>query len=146
MLFSPDLAVRRIYSVGELTEYLKALLDSDRNLRSIWVRGEISNYKYHSSGHIYFTLKDETGSVKSVMFRSRASQLAFRPEHGMRVVARGYVSIYPRDGQYQLYVEELEPDGLGSLHLAFEQLKRRLETEGLFAEQLKKTFASNPRS
>jgi exodeoxyribonuclease VII large subunit len=144
VLFSTDIAVRRIYSVGELTEYLKALLDSDRNLRSIWVRGEISNYKYHSSGHIYFTLKDETGSVKSVMFRSRASQLAFRPEHGMRVVARGYVTVYPRDGQYQLYVEELEPDGLGSLHLAFEQLKKRLEAEGLFAEQLKKTLPAYP--
>ena len=145
VLLSPDMAVRRIFSVGELTEYLKALLDSDRNLRSIWVRGEISNYKHHSSGHIYFTLKDETSSIKAVMFRSKASQLAFRPEHGMRVVARGYVTIFPRDGQYQLYVEELEPDGLGSLHLAFEQLKKRLEAEGLFDVNLKKSLPPFPR-
>lgn len=145
VLLSPDMAVRRIFSVGELTEYLKALLDSDRNLRSIWVRGEISNYKHHSSGHIYFTLKDETSTIKAVMFRSKASQLAFRPEHGMRVVARGYVTIFPRDGQYQLYVEELEPDGLGSLHLAFEQLKKRLEAEGLFDVNLKKSLPPFPR-
>ncbi len=145
VLLSPDMAVRRIFSVGELTGYLKALLDSDRNLRSIWVRGEISNYKHHSSGHIYFTLKDETSTIKAVMFRSKASQLAFRPEHGMRVVARGYVTIFPRDGQYQLYVEELEPDGLGSLHLAFEQLKKRLEAEGLFDVNLKKSLPPFPR-
>lgn len=143
--FSTDLSVRRIFSVGELTEYLKALLDNDRNLRSIWVRGEISNYKHHSSGHIYFTLKDASGSIKSVMFRSKAAQLVFQPEHGMRVVARGYVSVFPRDGQYQLYVEEMEPDGLGSLHLAYEQLKRRLEVEGLFDVNLKKPLPTYPR-
>ncbi len=136
---------RRILSVGELTEYLKGLLDNDRNLRSIWIRGEISNYKHHSSGHLYFTLKDESSAIKSVMFRSKAMYLAFRPENGLRVVVRGYVTIFPRDGMYQFYAEEIEPDGLGSLHLAFEQLKKRLEQEGLFDSSQKKTLPRFPR-
>lgn len=131
-------------SVSQINEYLKMILDGDRVLSNVFVRGELSNFKIYSSGHCYFTLKDETGQLKSVMFRSYASRLAFRPADGMRVIAHGRVSVYPEGGQYQLYADELIPDGAGSLALRFEQLKRQLAAEGLFDESRKKPLPSMP--
>ena len=135
---------RRTLSVTQLNEYLKMLLDGDRVLSSVWVRGEISNFKLYPSGHAYFTLKDPTGQLKSVMFRSYASRLVFLPTDGMRVIAHGNVSVYEMSGQYQLYVDELQPDGAGSLALQFEQLKQRLAAEGLFDEERKKPLPTIP--
>ncbi len=131
--------------MGEVTNYLRDLLDGDPLLSNIWVRGEISNFKKHSSGHMYFVLKDDSSCLRCVMFRSRNSQLLFTPTNGMRVVARGSVSVYERDGLYQLYVEELSPDGVGSLYLAYCQLKARLQAEGLFAVEKKKPLPLLPR-
>ncbi len=131
-------------SVSQLNEYLKMLLDGDRVLSSVWVRGEVSNFKLYSSGHAYFTLKDEGGQLKSVMYRSYASKLTFLPEDGMRVIAHGRVSVYETSGQYQLYVDELQPDGVGALALQFEQLKRKLAAEGLFDEARKKPLPEIP--
>lgn len=135
----------RILSVRELTLYLKGLLERDQRLQNVWVRGEISNFKLHTpSGHMYFTLKDEFSAVKTVMFRSRAVLTPFRPEQGMRVILRGYVSLFERDGQYQIYAEEMQPDGVGSVHLALEQLKARLALEGLFDAGRKKKLPMLP--
>lgn len=131
-------------SVTQVNEYLKMLMDSDRVLSSVFVRGEISNFKVYSSGHAYFSLKDETGQLKAVMFRSHASRLPFRPADGMRVIAHGRVSVYEANGQYQLYADELQPDGAGSLALRFEQLKRQLQSEGLFEESRKKPLPPMP--
>ena len=118
-----------ILSVSEVNKYLKGIISKDVLLSNLWVRGEISNIKQHSSGHVYFTLKDENSLIKCVMFKSYAAGLAFLPENGMRVLVKGYVSVYERDGQYQLYSEEMQPDGIGALHVAFEQLKERLKDE-----------------
>jgi len=137
---------QKIYSVGEVTKYIKKLLERDINLANIWVKGEISNFKHHPSGHIYFTLKDSTACLKCVMFRSRTTKLLFQPENGMEVIAGGYVSVYEPAGQYQLYVEVLEPSGVGSLHIAFEQLKERLKEEGLFDEKRKKPLPKIPQT
>lgn len=131
-------------SVTQVNEYLKMILDGDRVLSNVFVRGELSNFKTYSSGHSYFTLKDETGQLRSVMFRSYTARLAFRPMDGMRVIAHGHVSVYPEGGQYQLYVNELIPDGAGSLALRFEQLKRQLAAEGLFDEDRKKPLPQMP--
>jgi len=138
------MAEKGLLSVTQVNEYLKMLLDGDRVLSNIFVRGEISNFKIYSSGHAYFTLKDETGQLKSVMFRSYASRLAFLPADGMRVIAHGRVSVYEANGQYQLYADELQPDGAGSLALQFEQLKRKLQDEGLFDEARKKPLPKMP--
>ena len=127
-----------MYAVSELNHLLKALLESVPELQSIYVRGEISNYKLYPSGHHYFTLKDAGGAVRCVMFKGQALRLRFRPENGMKVVAMGRVSVFPRDGVYQLYCDELSPDGVGDLHVAFEQLKEKLWKEGLFDEAHKK--------
>mgnify|MGYP001273946754 FL=1 len=136
---------RQLLTVLELTRYVKRMLDDDRLLQSVWVQGEISNFKWHHSGHIYFTLKDEYSQVKAVMFRSYANRLRFRPENGMQVIVQGNVTVYERDGVYQLYAAALEPAGLGALHLEFEQLKRRLAAEGLFDEALKRPLPRLPR-
>lgn len=136
---------RQTLSVTQLNEYLKMLLDGDRVLSNVFVRGEISNFKLYSSGHAYFTLKDDAGQLKSVMFRSYFSRLAFLPEDGMRVIAHGRVSVYESSGQYQLYVDDLQPDGAGSLAMRFEQLKRKLAAEGLFDESRKRPLPSMPR-
>ena len=136
---------RQTLSVTQLNEYLKMLLDGDRVLSSVFVRGEISNFKLYSSGHAYFTLKDDAGQLKSVMFRSYFSRMAFLPEDGMRVIAHGRVSVYESSGQYQLYVDDMQPDGAGSLALRFEQLKRKLAAEGLFDESRKRPLPSMPR-
>jgi len=137
---------RQLLTVRELTRYVKDLLDEDPLLRSVWVQGEISNFKWHHSGHIYFTLKDEVAQVKVVMFRSYANRLRFRPENGMQVIVQGNVTVFERDGVYQLYAAAMEPYGLGALHLEFEQLKRRLAAEGLFDEALKRPIPSLPRA
>ena len=135
----------QVVSVSELTRYIKRLFDTDGMLRGLFVRGEVSNFKRHSSGHLYFTLKDEHSSIRCVMFRSNAQSLVFSPENGMMVVAAGYVTVYERDGQYQLYVEHLQPDGLGAFYLAFEQLKTRLAAEGLFDNARKRRIPALPR-
>lgn len=124
-------------SVSQLTTYLKELIENDSMLSRVNVRGEISNFKYHSSGHMYFTLKDENAKIKCVMFRGYNCFLKFMPEDGMNVIIEGDISIYEKDGQYQLYCSRMEPDGVGGLYLAFEQLKERLQAEGLFDEKRK---------
>ncbi len=139
------MVLRRIYRVGEITGYIRTLLESDSLLSDLWIRGEISNFKRHTSGHIYFTLKDDLSSLRCVMFRSRACLLDFLPANGMNVLVRGYISLYERDGSYQLYVEELEPDGVGALYLAYCLLKDKLEAEGLFAVERKKPIPFLPR-
>lgn len=135
----------RILTVVQLNTYIKTLLDTDENLNNIYVVGEISNFTDHyRTGHYYFTLKDESAVIKCVMFRGANSRLRFKPENGMRVVIRGRVSVYERDGQYQLYADDMQPDGLGALNLAFEQLKKRLEAEGLFNAEHKQPIPRYP--
>lgn len=136
--------VRNTLSVSELNTYIKNLFDNDRTLASVSVKGEISNFVYHKSGHLYFTLKDSDGQIKSVMFRSAAQRLKFMPENGMKVIAYGSVSVYQRDGTYQLYVNSMQPDGIGALYLAYEQLKEKLYNEGLFDEYNKKPLPEYP--
>lgn len=135
----------QIITVSELTKKIKATLEFNPDFRNIWVSGEISNFKHHSSGHMYFTMKDNAGALRCVMFRSRSASLIFRPENGMKVIARGNISLYERDGQYQLYVDELQPDGIGALHIAFEQLKARLQQEGLFDQAHKRKLPLIPK-
>ncbi|MGI6030446.1 MAG: exodeoxyribonuclease VII large subunit [Eubacteriales bacterium] len=121
-----------IISVTQLNQYIKKLIGSDPNLRPVYVRGELSNCKLHTSGHMYFTLKDESAAVRGVMFRSQVSRLRFRPADGMKLLVSGRIDVYERDGQYQLYAEYMAPDGVGALALAFEQMKQKLLEEGLF--------------
>lgn len=134
-----------VLSVSQLNGYLKTLIESDPMLSRVVVRGELSNYKIYPSGHHYFTMKDAEGSLKCVMFRSSAGKLRFRPESGMSVTAAGRISVYPRDGAYQLYVTELMPEGAGDLQVAFEQLKEKLRGEGLFDPAHKKPIPTYPR-
>ena len=137
---------KRVITVSELNEYLKMLFEYDEILRNIYIKGEISNFTNHyKTGHFYFSLKDAGGSVRAVMFRSSASKLKFKPENGMRVVVGGRVSVFPRDGQYQIYVDVMEPDGVGALYMAYEQLRAKLEKEGLFAEERKKPLPKFPK-
>lgn len=131
-------------SVTQLTQYIKLLLDRDEILSQACVRGELSNFKAHSSGHLYFTLKDEGAVISCVMFRSDAVKLRFRPESGMKVILYGRVSLFPKSGQYQIYVTNMQPDGVGALAVAFEQLKRRLHEEGLFDPNHKKPLPRYP--
>lgn len=121
-----------IYDVSQVNEYLKLRFEADDFLTNILIRGEISNYKLYPSGHHYFSLKDAGSALRCVMFKGNAYRLRFRPENGMKVIAGGRISVFPRDGAYQLYCTELTPDGVGDLHVAFEQLKARLQAEGLF--------------
>ncbi len=132
-------------SISALTEYIRRMFETDEALERVLVRGEVSNYKRYPSGHHYFTLKDDKSVLRSVMFKSDADRLSFRPADGMSVLASGRVSVYPRDGQYQLYCRQMMPDGAGSLTLAFEELKRRLEAEGLFDPRHKKPLPLFPR-
>lgn len=131
-------------TVTQLNQYLKTVLESDFNLRNICVMGEISNLTIHGSGHIYFRLKDEGGIISAVMFRSSAAKIRFRPENGMKVIAKGNISIFEKTGVYQLYVTELKEDGLGDLHIAFEQLKKQLAAAGIFDEQHKLKIPAIP--
>lgn len=135
---------REPLSVSELNARIKGLIESDPVLGSVYVRGELSNYKVYPSGHHYFTLKDAESSLRCVMFRSAASKLRFRPESGMRVTAWGRVAVYPRDGAYQLYCEGLMPEGAGDLQVAYEQLKAKLAAEGLFDPAHKKPIPHYP--
>ena len=132
-------------TVGELNSYIKSVFDTNRLLSSVTVRGEISNFVHHRSGHMYFSLKDEEGQIKAVMFRSSADNLKFKPESGMKVTAFGSVSVYQRDGAYQLYVSSMQPDGIGALYMAYEQLKKRLAEEGLFDIEHKKKLPPFPK-
>lgn len=133
-------------SVTALNQYVKQLLDRDRVLANVLVRSEISNYKVYPSGHHYFSLKDAESSIRCVMFRREAMSLRFRPENGMKVVVSGRVSVFPRDGAYQLYCSKMAPDGIGELAFAFEQLKNRLHQEGLFDPAHKKPIPAYPKT
>ena len=134
----------QILTVQQLTGHIKAVLENDRQLVDLWVKGEISNYKKATSGHIYFTLKDNYSSIRVVMFRSRARLMRCSPGNGLAVRVRGYVTVYERDGQYQLYAEQVEPDGTGALFAALEKLKQQLADEGLFEQKRKKTLPRYP--
>ena len=134
----------KIATVSQINGYIKKILDSNIILNDIWIKGEISNFKLHYSGHMYITLKDEGGVLKAVMFKSAAGNLSFKPEDGMKVLARGRISVYEAGGSYQLYITEMIPDGVGELYIAFEQLKKRLEEEGLFKEEHKKPIPQFP--
>lgn len=138
----PEQAV--VGTVSRVNNYIKRLLDSKPVLNDLWVKGEISNFKRHSSGHIYLTLKDEASVLKAVMFRGAAAGLAFTPSDGMKVLARGKVSVYEAGGAYQLYIDEMIPDGVGSLYMEFERLKKQLAAEGLFDERYKKSIPRFP--
>lgn len=133
-----------VITVSQLNNYVKRYFDANSALASLWIKGEISNFKLHSSGHIYMTLKDSGATLKCVMFSSNVQRLKFRPDNGMKVVAMGRVSVYERDGVYQLYVEQLIPDGMGELYAAYEQLKEALELAGYFDASAKKTIPSYP--
>ncbi|WP_069188398.1 exodeoxyribonuclease VII large subunit, partial [Paenibacillus sp. GM2] len=135
---------QRILSIKELNRYIRMKLESDSLLQDVWIRGEISNFTHHSSGHMYFTLKDKDSRIKTIMFASHNQRLPFIPKEGARVIARGNVSVYERDGQYQFYATHMQPDGIGSLYLAFEQLKGKLEAEGLFAPERKRPIPRYP--
>lgn len=134
----------KILSVTQLNEYVKGLVESDRFLMNVAVRGELSNYKVYPSGHHYFSIKDEESAVRAVMFRGAASGLKFKPESGMKVICTGRVAVYTRDGAYQLYASSLIPDGIGDLTVAFEQLKDKLSKEGLFDKEHKKHIPRYP--
>ena len=134
-----------ILSPSQVSGYIKSWMDRDRLLSGLLVRGELSNYKMYPSGHHYFTLKDSQGALRCVMFRGDAASLCFRPENGMQVIAAGRITVFPRDGQYQLYCVRLTPEGAGDLHVAFEQLKEKLLREGLFDQAHKRPLPAYPR-
>ena len=135
---------QNVLSITQLNEYIRGMMDTDALLNQVAVRGEISNYKMYPSGHHYFTLKDEGGALKCVMFKGNAMRLRFRPENGMKVIAMGKVSVYPRDGAYQLYCASMAMDGIGDLYAAFEQLKKKLAAQGLFDPAHKKPLPKYP--
>ena len=131
-------------TVTQLNKYIKNLLETDINLSQVSIKGEISNFKLHSSGHCYMTIKDEGSSIRAVMFKTYVSGLKFSPENGMKIIATGKISLYERDGQYQLYVFSMQPDGLGDLHVEYEKLKAKLLSEGLFDQEHKKPVPKTP--
>ena len=135
---------QQILSITQINEYIRAKMDDDQLLNGVAVRGEISNYKVYPSGHHYFTLKDEGAALKCVMFKDNAMRLRFRPDNGMKVIAMGKISVYPRDGAYQLYCTTMAMDGIGDLYAAFEQLKKKLEAQGLFDAAHKKPLPKYP--
>ena len=132
-------------SVSALTRYLKAQFDSDPNLRHVFLKGEISNFKAHTTGHLYFSVKDEGSKINAIMFRSNASKLNFTPADGSKVLMAGRISVYEPTGSYQIYVDEMVEDGVGNLYVAFEKLKKKLQTEGLFDQSHKKPIPKIPR-
>ena len=134
-----------VITVSQLNRYVKSLLEGDANLAAVHISGEISNFTHHyKSGHLYMSLKDEGAAVKAVMFKGSASKLVFRPEDGMRVIVKARVSLYENTGAYQIYIEEMQPDGVGALQIAFEQLKKKLAAEGLFDDSRKKPLPPYP--
>ena len=135
---------QQVLSITQINEYIRGKMDSDQLLNQVAVRGEISNYKLYPSGHHYFTLKDEGAALKSVMFKGNAMRLRFRPENGMKVIAMGKISVFPRDGAYQLYCTNMAMDGVGDLYAAFEQLKKKLAAQGLFDPAHKKPIPKYP--
>ncbi len=137
---------QQVLSISQINEYIRGKMDSDPLLSGVAVRGEISNYKVYPSGHHYFTLKDDGASLKCIMFRGNAIRLRFKPENGMQVLATGKISVYPRDGAYQLYCTGLLVDGVGDLHVAFEQLKAKLAAQGLFDDSHKKSIPKYPKT
>jgi exodeoxyribonuclease VII large subunit len=137
---------QRYLTITALTKYIKRKFDADPHLRDIHVRGEISNFKQHSSGHMYFTLKDEKARILAVMFSSQARYMKFTPENGMKVIVKGDITLYEPSGQYQIYIKEMQPDGIGELFLAYEQLKNRLQAEGLFDPRRKKAIPPFPKT
>ncbi|RDU35173.1 exodeoxyribonuclease VII large subunit [Neobacillus piezotolerans] len=136
----------RYVTVTALTKYIKRKFDADPHLQDIFIKGEISNLKQHSSGHIYLTLKDERSRILAVMFAGNARAMKFAPENGMKVIVRGEISVYEASGQYQVYIKEMKPDGIGELFLAYEQLKKKLEAEGLFRRDRKKPLPPFPKT
>lgn len=135
-----------VMSVAELNRYVKRMMEGDLRLADVWVRGEISNFTHHHSGHMYFTLKDKDSRLKIVMFASCNRFLTFIPKNGTKAIVRGSISVFERDGAYQLYARELQPDGIGALFLAFEQLKEKLQQEGLFASERKRVLPRFPKT
>ncbi len=131
-------------TVSALTKYIKRKFDVDPHLEDIWIKGELSNVKIHTRGHIYFTLKDEHARMQAVMFQRQSSRLAFKPEDGMKVIVRGGISVYEPSGSYQLYAKEMQPDGVGALYLAYEELKKKLAGEGLFDDRHKQAIPAFP--
>ncbi len=134
-----------VLTVSQLNRYIKSIIEQDFNLQTVFVGGEISNFKRHyASGHLYMTIKDGQSQIKAVMFRSAADRLKFQPEDSMSVIIKGRISVFERDGQYQLYIDDMQPDGAGALGVAFEQLKKKLAAEGLFDESRKKPIPGFP--
>lgn len=131
-------------SVTALTRYIKYKLDNDKNLQEVYLRGEISNFKAHTRGHYYFTIKDENSRINAIMFSFNASKMKFMPEDGMKILVKGKISVFESTGNYQIYVEEMLEDGVGNLHIAFEQLKKKLGDEGLFDQKYKKEIPKIP--
>ena len=134
-----------VLTVCEVSQIIKNLFDSNEVLKKVYIKGEISNFKHHLSGHMYFTLKDDRAQIRCIMFKNYNMLLPFLPENGMKVLVLGYISVFIKAGQYQVYVEEIQPDGLGALHLAFEKLKIKLEKEGLFGQENKKEIPFLPK-
>ncbi|MCQ4727249.1 exodeoxyribonuclease VII large subunit [Anaerotignum faecicola] len=134
----------RVFSVTQINRYIRELIEKDFILQSLWIKGEISNYKRHSSGHLYFTLKDGESAINCIMFRGNAQMLPFEPENGMEAVVCGYISIYEKTGQYQFYGELIQPVGIGALTAAYDRLKNKLEKEGLFDGDFKREICSKP--
>ena len=132
-------------NIGDLNKYLKKIFDNDRNLQEVYIKGEISNFKAHTRGHFYFTLKDENSRINAVMFSYKASMLKFVPADGMKVLVRGKISVYEATGSYQIYVEEMDQDGLGNLYIEFEKLKKKLASEGLFDQERKRKIPKVPK-
>lgn len=131
-------------TITQLNKYLKYKMDSDVYLRQVYLKGEISNFKAHTRGHFYFTLKDEGSRINAVMFKSSASKINFKPIDGMKVLVCGKVTVYEASGGYQIYVEEMQESGVGNLYVAYEQLKKKLEQEGLFAKERKRKIKKMP--
>ena len=136
--------IPKYLSVAEVNNYIKNIFDTNTFLKKVYLKGEISNFKHHSSGHLYLTLKDDESRISAIMFKSAASTLNFKPEDGMNVLVTGRISVYPMGGNYQIYIEKMEMDGLGNLYIEFEKLKKKLASEGLFDPKYKKPIPKYP--